>query len=483
VTAVVLLVSLLAACTNGASEPTPAPDVFAPTPSIQEEAPPTTVRRATTTTVDRQRATIFRVDPVTLEPFPDLTPIPMGDGVWGIASDNGTYFAASVDDDRKRTSELRLIDVANWEQVASWDESVDSGSTPPDFTVANDGTVYFLREGLRAFRPGLTGSEIIAAMPIDFYPWGRGRRIDQDFVTIGARFDPEIGAQQATVAIADVLSGALTQIDLPDVRLGEVAGIWLHAMSQIPLPNVRSPEPAGQAPWADHLWALPAFVLDTNRARALVVHADRAVISEVDLSTGTVMDHPLIPAESDEPDLSTLSTLQRSAALSPDGTMLHIATSKGDISITEASWSFGLTPTGVISVDTTSWEIVSRLEGPIGDIHLSPRGDRLLATGSSGLIGADGNELYDTMQSGLYVLNADNLAVVAHHPIEDPRRWYGSFSFNEATGTGYAFAEGETDWRIDAIDMASGRIVASQESLMDYVQVFGEIAVMSKISE
>jgi len=457
-TLVIGLLLTLAACTETAVEPTAPPGVFAPTPSIEgESAPSTGVRPQPPTTIDVDRAMIARVDPYTLEPLPFLVPIPMGDSVWGQPSPNGDYFAATAWDDTSGAGEIRLIDVMAWEQIGAWPEWAESELSVPD-----DGTVYFLRSGgstgtqLRSLQTGMSASEIVAELPAGFSAWGVGQLVDRRFLTYGARSDPSVGIELGSIVIAEIDTGAVATIDLPGIRIGNL-------------------EPDDGEPWSGYLHAAPVFVLDGDGRRALVVQADRDIVTEVDLETGTLTDHRFSPEGPNGAIDPTRMMLQRSAALSPDGRRLHVATRQLELDATEDPWSVTMTPLGILTVDTTTWEISSRLDEPIGEVYLAPDGGTALAWGWTSV---EGDQIYEMTSHGLYVLRGNPLQVLVHHPPGEEDQWHGPFSFNQDAGVGYVTKWGQNtgNW-VEVIDLASGQILNSSEG-DDYRQMFGSIGVL-----
>jgi hypothetical protein len=85
---------------------------------------------------------IYPVDPLTLEVLPGFEPLPMCHRVWGQPSADGRYFAATVGDDDGGEADVRLIDVAEWAQVASWSAFPDSV-----LHVTDEGTLFFVSYG------------------------------------------------------------------------------------------------------------------------------------------------------------------------------------------------------------------------------------------------------------------------------------------------------------------------------------------------
>jgi hypothetical protein len=350
-------------------------------------------------------------------------------------------------------SEIRLIDVPSWEQVGSWMEAPSS-----DLLVDDKGKVYFLRSfsntELRAVRPGSSDSDLIAELPPSFWSWGSGSLIDGSFTTFGERFEGENTV--GSVVIADPASGEVSIIDLPEVHVGSL-------------------DPTNQEPWSGYLWASPSVSYDLERGRILLVHNDRDAVTEFNVDSGSAVTHEL-GAGASGPPLSSTSLFNRSAALSPSGATLYVASQRSEIVFADDGWSHIQTPLGVMAVDTETWEITARLVESVGEAYLSPDGQTLLGWGSDGV---ETESSYSITSAGLYVVAASTLDVIAHHPPEATDQWYGPFSFNEAAGVGYV-----STWpqraTILVVDLDSGEIVTSHEG-GDYVEMLGSIGVMSKV--
>lgn len=448
--AVVAYVLILAACTGtGAVEdPIAPPDVFAPTPTIGDDSATTTTTRTRptpTTTIDVERVEILKVDPLTLEAIPGFDSIPMGDWMWGQPSPDGTYLAAFVGDEQRGGSEVRLINIVNWQLEGRWREFPES-----DLQVTDDGTIYFVRFGqLQRVRAGASAPQMVASQPTGFYPSTLGRFLEQNLLTFGSRGEGNEREHGSIVSI-DVTSGVVTEIDLPEVQIGQV-------------------NPESEEPRSGYLYTTPSVVWDEAGARALVVHGDEDVISEVDLTSGVVSGHTFEAGAPKTPNV------QRSSALSPDGRYLYVSGRRTEeVDVDGETWRIGTAPTGVISIDTTNWQVVSSVEATISEIYLSPGGDRIFGWGYST---EEGNTSYSTESDGLFVLDSANLEVLAHHPFQSQDQWYGPFSFNEEVGVGYV-----TTWRgrayVDVVDLASGQILTSIEG-SDTLEMIGSIGVLS----
>ena len=441
----VALVMALAACTESATPPPPTapPDAFAPTPTI---GPSTTTRPAPTTTLDVERAVIQRVDPRTLEPTPGFEPIPMGDWFWGHRpSASHRYFAATVSHDNG-LNEIRLVDVEEWEQVESWAEYADS-----EIHATDDATLYFLRgEQVRRLSPGESNSQIVADLPSGFSIWaGPEASIDGRFNFVGTRSIDSDGAQEAFVSIVDPATGQVTQIDLPEVLVGAV-------------------DPVSQGPWAGYLYNSPSFSWDRDANRLLAVHANEDVVSEVDVSSGVVTEHTFSGFGAD-PSTGT----RRWSALSPDGRVLYVSNANVTLIEDDDDWSVTTSPAGVIAIDTATWESIARTDAPISDIYLSPAGDRLVA---SGYETEEGAAVSRANSSGLFLLDASDLTTLAHHEPEISDQGY-AITFNQDAGVAYVFT-----WigiqRVDAIDLASGDVLATAEN-REFLDMIGPLGVLA----
>ena len=436
---------LVVACTTTgtAVDPIAPPDVFASTPTIGKFSPATTARPVPTRPPEIERTEILPVDPLTLQPRPGYDPIPMGDWMWGQPSPDGGYLAALVGSTRG-TSEVRLVDLANWQVEGFWAQSPESG-----LLVTDDGTVYLAGSGqFQRLRLGDTVPEEVARLPSGFQPWLIGPLFDNTLVTYGTTFQ---SGESASIVSIDVTSGMMTEIELPDVRVGPL--------------NPESDEP-------EDLYVNPFPVFDTAGNRALVVHGDEDVISEIDLTTGMVSRR-----EFDAGDLAgdpTTPTLERSASVSPEGSILYVSGRKmtGN-EVSGESRAVTIEPVGVIAIDTATWEVRSQSDEPIAHIMLSPGGDRILGWGFSTV---EGDTVYQADSSGVFVLDAPSLTVLSRHHADEESVWYTSFSFKAEGDIGYASSLGP-EARLEAIDLTSGDIVASVEG-GDNLYMIGSIGVL-----
>jgi len=439
--AIVACVLLVAACTTTgtAVDPMTSPDVFASTPTIGE-LPATTAGPVPTRTPEIERTEILPVDPLTLQPRPGYDPIPMGDWMWGRPSPAGGYLAALVESSRG-TSEVRLVDLAKWRVEGSWAQSPESG-----LLVTDDGTVYLAGSGqFQRLRLGDSIPEEVARLPSGFQPQTISPIFDGAFAIFGTRFQAE---ESASIVAIDVTTGAMDEIDLPETRVGPR--------------NPDSLEPGDP-------YISPFPVWDTARNRALVLHGDEDVVTEVELSRGTVTRHQL-----DFGDLAAdpARRFQTSGSISPDGSILYISGQKVTTVAEGVGSSITSESAGVIAVDTANWQVRSQTVEPIGHVMVSPRGDRILGWGVSMVEGDIDGEPEST---GLFVLDAPSLTVLSRHHPNERQRWYMPFSFSVGGDIGYATSF-QSQAAIEAVDLTSGEIVASIEG--DNLNMFGSIGVL-----
>jgi hypothetical protein len=438
----VAVLLIVAACTNDQSQstqPTAPPDAFASTPTIGG-VPTTTL--APTTTVDRERVALQRVDPVSLEPMTAFEPIPMGDWMWGSKiSTDGRYLAANVNHDVGNT-ELRLVDLQSWLPVASRPGSDDliidvdeSGSisyvtyqSPPEVRIASaDGT-----------------ETTVASLPSEFSVWGAASA-DWGGGLWGTK-PAEGGSEQVFVETVDAV---VTEIPLPEVHVGSV-------------------DPVSQGPWAPYLYTSPSFTWDPVEDRLLVVHGDEDIVSEVDVSTGEVLEHPV--AETTDLTAGT----RRMSALSQDGQQLFLSTRSVELIEDDDDWSVITTPAGMTIIDTTTWETVGQSTEPVSDFWVSPTGDGLIA---SGYTTEESESVYLSQSTGMYLLDPGDLSIRVHYPPERDDQWWGPVTFSQAGSIAYV-----STWLqkplVHALELTSGEILSTVDST-ETLEMIGPAGVLA----
>jgi len=447
----VALVFALAACTEEASPPQPTapPDAFASTPTI---GPSTTTRPAPTTTLDLERVVLQRVDPVSLEPMTAFEPIPMGDALWGsFASPDGKYLVATVDAHGSGVPEMRLVDLQSWTPVASWPESGDFM-----FHINQQGSVFYVTYGATAeFRFAATDSTestLIASLPANYGVWGAESVTDALFLLYGTKpAEPGSDGQEqvfvATVQL-DEAGPVLAEIPVPGVMVGQV-------------------DPVSQGPWAGYLYTSPSFTWDPVGARLLVVHGDEDVISEVDIETGNVIEHPVAGT------VDLQSGTRRMSALNPDGRLLYVATRSVELIEDDDDWMVITRPAGVKTIDTTTWQMVARTDEPISDIWVSPSGALL----GSGYTTEESESVSVSESTGLYLLDGSSLSVRVQYPPETPEQWWGPVTFTDSGSIAYASTWVRTP-SVNAIEMTTGEFLSTAEGT-ETLEMIGPVGVLA----
>ncbi|HLF43454.1 MAG TPA: hypothetical protein VJA46_08000 [Acidimicrobiia bacterium] len=452
---VIALIAVTFACTRpevtATTEPLAPPDSFAPSTTVTTQA-------RTTTTVDVERASSYRVDPLTLEPLEGFEPIPMGDWFWGTTSENGSWIALSVGHDNRDLVELRLIDIDNWEVATTWTPSID---TP--LHVTDDGTIYLINDPSPSFHlsrlvPGEIRPEVIADLPSSLY-WYQLHIHDGLALIFGLDTPNRDDRGEAVVVTVDLSTGLVTEIPLPGVEVGIIAELDLGEM-----------EPA-------RLFADPAVVWDDDRSRVLIVHANQDVVTEVNPTTFEVTEHRFGNEGSIPTADGPFSIGRRIAVLGRDGRSLYVATAVQTFEAIDEGWTETLISTGIKAIDTETWEVVDRLDAPISEVYLSSAGDRLLATGQSYNYGPSTDE---SGSSGLYVIDPLGLELIAHHGPDQPNRFYGAFSFSKDSQIGYVTSWGQQT-AIDVVDLETGDIIHTRSD--PEIQIFGEVGILGEVRQ
>jgi len=453
---VIALIAVTVACTRpevtAVTEPLAPPDSFAPSTTVTTQA-------RITTTVDAERAAIYPVDPLTLEPLDGFEPIPMGDWFWGTTSENGSWLALSVGHDNRDLVELRLIDIDNWEVATTWFPSID---TP--LHVTDDGTIYVINGSPPSFHlsrmvPGEIRPLVIADLPPQLY-WYELHIHDELAVIFGLDSPNSDNRGEAVVVTVDLSTGLVTEIPLPGVEVGTTAELELGG--EFPL----------------QIDANPAVVWDDNGSRVLIVNANQDVVTEVNPTTFEVTEHRFgnEPEDSIPTADDAFSIGRRIAVLGRDGRSLYVATAVQTFEAIDEGWTETLISTGIKAIDTETWEVVDRLDAPISEVYLSSAGDRLLATGQSYNYGPSTDE---SGSSGLYVIDPLGLEVVAHHGL-DPDLYYGGVSFSNDMGIAFV-----TSWdqqiNIDVVDLETGDIIHTRSD--PEIQIFGEVGIFGEVRQ
>jgi hypothetical protein len=445
---------IVVACTNNLANPAPAPtappDAFASTPTIA--GIPTTTLTPPTTIPD-ERVVLQRVDPVSLQPLTAFDPIPVGDWMWGSkVSDDGRFLATTVGDDAGDT-ELRLFDLRSWQPVTKWSESADWIVHINEF-----GTVYYITyqstPELRLATVDGNESTLVASLPLHYSVWGADAVSDEMILVYGTKpAEPGSGhPDQAFVSTIglDETGGVITEIPVPGVQIGSV-------------------DPVSQGPWASYLYTSPSFTWDPVGRRLLIVHADEAVVTEVGIDSGQVVEHELTPP------MEPLSAgARRWSALRSDGRSLYVATSAVALIEDDADWMVRSTPSGVMSIDTATWQVTASSDEAVSVAWVSPNGEGLIA---AGFTTDESESVYVYESTGLYLLDAADLSVRVHYPPEHDDQSWGPVTFSEAGSIAYVSTWLNTP-RVHALELASGEMLSTTEST-ETLEMIGPVGVLA----
>ncbi len=453
-----LVMMLPVACTVGATQgQTPTTDFFAPTPTIGEPTTTTSIEVPRTTAPDIEKALLLEVDPL-LNPAGEG--IPMGDWWYGFPSPNQHWLIAQVGNE-SGSAEVRLVDLVNWRLVGSWPYGWVQGQA-----VTDDGIGYLV-EGvayvpngdtppprLLRVQPGHEDPEGVAELPQGFSTWDQthvdatGRLLILGFTVL----DPRMGGGPATLLVFDPDKESLTEIPLASTDIGTVGEVDTGEQYQ------------------GYVLVVPGVVWDDQRSRVIVVNGDNLIITEVDLETGQVQEHPYsVEGWSDERPSGGATS---SAALSPDGSRLFIARTESTYEIDETNWSRSTTSKGIVVIDTASWDVVDHLDDPLGSIALSPDGKHLLGSGHEA-VESDGG--YSMSPRPIIDLDPDTLSVRFQLQPPNEGDFSSILSFDPTSTFGY-MSWWDNIAHVDVVDLETGQIVASREG--PQVQVLGDSGLM-----
>lgn len=224
----------------------------------------------------------------------------------------------------------------------------------------------------------------------------------------------------------------------------------------------------------------PAVVWDTDRQRALVVHADQPTVTVVDLVDGEVSEHTwsqttswvdalfawlIPPAHAKGPSFGTA----RDAVLSPSGDLLYVATQQADVVADgDGGWSVHSVPQGVQVISTQDWSVVAEFDIPASQVTLSPKGAHLVAAGvvtvNTSL--STGSELED-----VYIIRTDPLEVVG--AVDTRSMWFPDVQFS--SDSTYVYLGGGPVHIVELETAEVLDVVATAEQ----TTMFGQAAMLS----
>ena len=359
-----MLTLLIAACSNTTATTTTSQ---APTTSA--------VLRTTTTKPPLVDGGLIPVEPATLIPLQGAQPILVADWFSGVVSPGRTFSAVrslTTDNEQLRMS---LVEVATNTVLANvelphgiWDDPV----------VTDDGVAYWLSgdQGLTLYQLGAGDDEpgvLYTDFPSTFSSVDLNVLDDGRLGVFGARFDEKPGGLATLILIA---ADASTHEEIPLENV--IAG---YSNEHDPDATIQVFEFAGNA-----------TVWDDERDRFFLVEAARDLVTEVDLATNEVFEHPFFPPETFLNRLWTFITpvarakgpvagTAREGVLAPDGQRLFIATSITETEVEDTSWETTRSPEDLMVLDLNTWS-VSVLDIAVDTLQASPNGLHLLAHGA-----------------------------------------------------------------------------------------------------
>lgn len=458
VTSSVLVAALLVGGMLGACQRAQAPDQSRSAEEVDTTSSSTTPEVGTTHVPgDVGSVGLFPVDALTLEPLPDLDPMTTGDWLTGRSSPNGEWLVLTVwIDTEPDTDIVRVLHIPSGRIVT---EIETNRPFLHKIEVTDDGTVYHfgnrllqLSKGAQRFQPAA------AEIPAGFHLWEM-TMLSQGRLgllgTVGKELLP-------TLLLADLGAGTTTEVPLPDLAIGDVSEIELG--DGVVMESVH-----------------PTAVWDPDRDRALVIHADRPRVTEVELSSGRtrVRDWSAPTSWLDAvvalmvPPAAAKGNAARttvSGALGPEGRLLFIASASAEM-VADAQGSWSVVPQGVNVIDTRSWQPVARFDLPVSIISISPNGR--FAVGS-------GVTLTETLSTsmedpkGVFIIDIATMHVVGH--IESPGTWHPNIQFSPDGAFGYISLD--RGGLIHVVDLASARVLKTVTG-PEQLTIFGEAGLLS----
>jgi hypothetical protein len=446
-----------------------APSISAPSETAAERPTTTTsVPISTSTTIQANEAVgrigLYDVDPRSLEPT-ETAAITTGDWITGTSSKNGDWLALSVwVDTNPDTDLIQIVDVPGRTVVA------ETGVLVPTTPVITDSGVAYWTDGnmapfLRLYRL-MAGDEeaelVFNDFPVGFEAWTEVAVVDSDRLGWFGRFGPQVEESGDALVVLDLATLSTTSYPVPGVNVGgdevDFGGNVIFEYYQ------------------------PEVAWDGDRNLAYVVHSDRDAFTIVELEAGDTTTRTwgdesswlsrlfawlIPPAQAKGPSLGTT----RRVALTPGGETLLVGTATSHIETEEdtrlsAVW----TPTGVVALDTESGAIQHSWSIPASTVHVSPRGDYLIATG---ITSRDSWGTGSAVNEGVFIIRMDPGDVVAHLPQADENGGQIQFSAegNLAYLTNY-------EGRIEVVDLESGVVITEIRGAQE-LTLFGPAGLMA----
>lgn len=377
----------IAACSGG----TAATTTGAPTTSI---LPTTTV-----TNPPLVNGGLIPIDPATLIPLQGAEPILVADLFTGVISPSGAFSAIQSVTTANDQVRMALVEIATNTVLANvgmshgfWDDPI----------VTDDGVAYWIGGdgvdgGLTLYRaePGDDQAEVLYTnFPREFSGSDFNLLDDGRFGVFGTKFDNNPAGLATLILIA---ADASTHQEIPLDNV--IAG---YANAPDPEDTLQVFEFAGNAP-----------VWDIQSDRFLLVEAARDSVTEVDLTTSQVTEHPFSTPEAFLDPLwafvapvarakGPVAGVAREAVLAPDGQSLFVATSVAHTEVDGTYWETTRSPEKLMVLDAATWQ-GSILDIAVDTLEASPDGLHLLAHGAEITEGTGSG--FEVQPSPVYVID------------------------------------------------------------------------------
>jgi hypothetical protein len=382
--------------------------------------------------------------------------------MWSAVSPSGQWLAAAgFSSTGGGNPTLTLVDAEAW----TWSEPL----AVPELTgvgavsVTDEGTVTWLRSETSGWqvhqlaegssRPVLVAQLEATLRPIIARTDEIGALTDEYLAVPTFEFDGDLYGGDTHIVIVDLTNGDVTSVPLE--------GVWFGHVSE------EQDDGDGTGRSLD-----PGFGFDRDHDLLYVVSASEDEILVVDLVTSAIVRRKDVHEPSSllsrvlewwvpKADAKAQDGSRRNVALSPDGSRLYVATARAESEMTDGEFRWQDVPLGVEVIDTDSLTVISRTELPVSDIAISPDGAILMAVGVHEWQNSDG---YSFHGFGVYLLDANNLSVVAH--LDDGVGYdTGGFAPDGSYAYAWSYRPSSDTLTFLALDPSTGATLGSRDIL------------------